>query len=119
MLYCDLKKMLHELKIEESIKSFKGFEESLKYEYFKTVFRLIDEPEYTLMQFKNSEEFGTSSENWIICIPNDEQMCVIDFGTEDDICEQFYHLMEIFKFGFGTIKTRKKDQNIQYTTLYD
>lgn len=109
MTYFKLKEELNKLDIKSTIETFGGFEESLEYEHFKTVFSLKDEPNYTLMQFKDSEEFKTSSETWLVCLPNDEQMCVIDIGSEEDMCDQFFSLIEIFRYGFGTIKVQKKE----------
>ena len=110
MTYNELKTELDKLNIGATIESFGGFEESFEYEHFKTVLTLKDEPNYTLMQFKDSDEFNTSSETWLVCIPNDEQLCVIDMGTEEDMCDQFFSLMEIFRYGFGTIKVQKKEK---------
>ena len=109
MTYNELKAQLEALNISSVIESFGGFEESFEYEYFKTVLALKDEPNYTLMQFEDSEEFKTSSDTWLVCLPNNEQLCVIDMGTEEDMCDQFFSLMEIFRYGFGTIKVQKKE----------
>ena len=119
MTYNELKKEIKGMNISNKIKDFKGFEESLDFEHFKTFYAMIDEPKYTLMQFKDSEEFKTSSDYWIICIPTDDGMCVIDMGLEEEICEQFLHLIEIFKYGFGTPQIRPKDENENNSIVLD
>ena len=119
MTYNELKKEIEEMNISNRIKNFKGFEESFDFEHFKTFYAMIDEPKYTLMQFKDSEEFKTSSNNWIICIPTDEGMCVIDMGSEEEICDQFLHLIEIFKYGFGTPQIRSKDETENDAIILD
>lgn len=111
MTYEVLKKEIEELNIDKRIDNFKGFEESFEFEHFKTYYAMIDEPRYTLMQFKDSDEFQTSSENWIICLPTEDGLCVIDMGLENEICNQFLHLIEIYKYGFGTPQIRPKDSD--------
>lgn len=108
MTYNELKEIINEMDLQKTLKDFNGFEESFEFEHFKTFYALIDEPKYTLMQFKDSEEFNTSSEQWVLCIPKDGSLCVIDMGTEEEICEQFLSLIEILKYGFGTAQIREK-----------
>jgi hypothetical protein len=109
MTFQDLKMEIEKLNLSKKLQNFSGFEESFEFEHFKTFFAMIDEPKYTLMQCKNSEEFNTSEDTWFLCIPQDNQMCVIDAGTEEEVCEQYFRLMEILSHGFGTIKIEKKD----------
>jgi hypothetical protein len=108
MKYIELKQQIKELELEKRIGSFNGFEESLEFKNFKTFFSMIDEPNYTLMQCKNSEEFNTSSETWFLCLPKNGQMYVIDAGNEEEICDQFYLLVEIFAHGFGKAEIELK-----------
>ena len=103
-----LKSEIAKLDLNSKIKGFSGFEESLEFEHFKTFFAMLDEPKYSIMQFRNSEAFNTSEDTWVLCIPRDGQMCVVDCGTEDEICEQYLRLMEILAHGFGTINFEKK-----------
>ena len=110
MTLYELKEIIKEMKLEEKIEGFSGFEESSEFEHFKTFFAMIDEPQYTIMQFKDSEEFDTTSDQWVLCIPKDEQMCVIDMGTEEEICDQYLSLLEIFKYGFGTAQIKPKSE---------
>ena len=109
MTFQDLKIEIDNLDLCNKIKDFAGFEESFEFEHFKTFFAMLDDPKYTLMQCKNSEAFNTTEETWFLCIPKDGQMCVIDAGSEDEICEQYLRLMEILAHGFGTIRIEKKD----------
>lgn len=104
-----MKDAVESMCLENTIQNFKGFEESKEYEYFETVYAMIDKPAYTLMQCKENKKMNTSSENWFLCLPKDGQLVIIDAGTEDDICDQFFNLIELMKYGFGTAEIRPKD----------
>ena len=96
------------LKLDDKIEGFLGFNESKEFEHFETFFEMLNEPKYTLMQCKDSEEFNTSSKTWFLCLPKEDKMYAIDAGTEDDICEQYYNLIDMLSHGFGTAEMRKK-----------
>jgi hypothetical protein len=109
MSYEELKQRIAEMGLEKTIQGFGGFEESFEFEHFKTFFSMKDQPNYTLLQCKDSEEFNTSSNTWFLCIPKDEQLFVIDAGTEEEVCDQFFNLIELLNHGFGTAQIRPKD----------
>ena len=109
MTFSQLKQELTDLHLENIIENFKGFNESKEFEHFETFFEMLNEPQYTLMQCKDSEEFNTSKDTWFLCLPKDGKMYAIDAGNEDDICEQYYNLIDMLSHGFGTAEMRKKD----------
>ena len=108
MTYVELKRQIENLKLTQHIDRFEGFEESFDFEYFQTFFAMANAPKYTLLQFKDSEEFNTSNKTWALCLPKEGQMYVIDMGTEDEICDQFFNLIELMRYGFGTAEIRQK-----------
>ena len=108
MNYVELKTSVNELHLENKIDSFQGFEESLEFEHFTTFFQLSCAPHYTLLQMKDSEEFNTSKDTWALCLPRDGQMVVIDMGSEEEMCEQYFNLIELINRGFGVADVRKK-----------
>lgn len=108
MTYAELKKEIESLNLKDKIKDFQGFEESFEFEHFKTFFAMLNEPKYTLMQCKDNEEFNTSSNTWFLCLPKNEKLYAIDAGSEEDICDQFFNLIEMLSHGFGTAEIRQK-----------
>jgi hypothetical protein len=106
--YNELKRQIEQMRLNETIANFGGFDESFEFEHFKTFFCMNDQPGYTLLQCKDSEEFNTSSETWFLCLPKDGQMCVIDAGAEEEVCDQFFNLIELLKHGFGAAEIRPK-----------
>ena len=106
--YDELKYRINQMHLDNIISNFGGFYESLEFEYFKTFFCMNDQPSYTLLQCKDNTEFNTSSDTWFLCLPREGQMYVIDAGTEEEICDQFFNLIELLNHGFGTAEIRSK-----------
>lgn len=108
MNYLQLKKQLDDLSLNVVIDGFGGFEESINLESFKTLFTMVDAPYYTLLQCCDNDDMHTTSDTWFLCIPKDEKMYVIDAGTEEEMCDQFFNLVELLRHGFGTAEIRPK-----------
>ena len=108
LTYCELKQHINDIDFSKQIPGFGGFDESFEFEHFKTFFCMNDQPGYTLLQCKDSVEFNTSSDMWFLCLPKDDQMCVIDAGSEEEVCDQFFNLIELLHHGFGTAEIRPK-----------
>ena len=108
MTFEKLKKEIENSHFENLLEDYKGFEEKHDLEYYKTYYEMLNAPGYTLMQFQDSEEFKTTSEQWVLCLPQGEQLVVMDLGNEEEICDQYFNLMEILKYGFGTAEIRPK-----------
>lgn len=108
MTFEELKMEIEKSNFEEILNNYKGFEEKHDLKHYKTYFEMLNEPFYTLMQFQDSEEFKTKSDQWVLCLPQGDQLVVMDLGTEEEICDQFFNLMEILKYGFGTAEIRPK-----------
>ena len=108
MKFIEMKTALINLEIEKFIDGFAGFEESDEFEHFKLFYQLNQEPYYTIMQMKNSDVFKTSEDSWLLCLPKEGRMYAIDAGSEDEICDQFYNLIELMRYGFGVAQISKK-----------
>ena len=108
MLFIELKNEIEKMDFQSIIKDYKGFEEKHDLEYYKTYFEMLNVPGYTLMQFQDNEDFKTTSKQWVLCLPQGEQLVVMDLGSEEEICDQYFNLMEILKYGFGTAEIRPK-----------
>ena len=108
MTFEELKEDIKNTDYKTMVKNYKGFREEHDLEYYKTFFEMLNEPFYTLMQFQNSEKFNTKEDQWVLCLPQGEDMVVMDIGTEEEICDQFSYLLEIWKYGFGNAQIREK-----------
>lgn len=111
MIYKELKEQINNLNLQNTIEDFLGFEECIDYANFKTLFAMRNKPRYTLIQLRNNPEQNTSETTWILGIPQDDKLYAIDAGTEEEMCDQFFNLVEMINYGFGTVEIRQKSSN--------
>ena len=116
MTFDKLKIEVKNLNLEKHIDNFQGFDE-YDTDDFNIVFAMLDAPGYIIAQFKINEEKQQSDKTWFVAIPMNGKVCVIDTGTEEEMCDQFYDLVFMITIGFGTVGVREKKENTGEITI--
>lgn len=106
MTYNTLKIELDKLQKSHPQIPCQGFNQSLEFAHFKTFFELKDAPNYTILQGKNSVEYGTTEDMWYLAYVKDNQLVVIDISDEETICDEYFQLLIAWFQGAQKVKTQ-------------
>ena len=107
MTFEKLKQEVTNIDLKSYIKNFQGFDE-YDTDDFNVVYSMLDAPGYIIAQFKTNEDKKHSDKTWFVAIPMDGKICVIDTGSEEEMCDQFFDLVFMITLGFGSIGVREK-----------